>query len=368
MAFLDRVLDEPSYGYRRGDALYVPTNAEIVREFFSRLSLLRSRKNWLPAFTWASNLALAIPLVVFLRFYFSWWLVAVGFVYSMVVLGSHGTIWLHRYSTHRAYRFRNGFFRALCRNLVIKIVPEETYVVSHHVHHRLSELPGDPYNSKAGFLYCFLADVNHQGVAKDLSEGDYDRLCGLLRHTGLRMNSFASYERWGSVAHPLSTVAHYALNWAVWYGVFYLIGGHALATALFGSAFVWALGVRTFNYAGHGSGKDLRREGVDFNTDDHAINQLWPGFVAGEWHSNHHLYPGGARAGFLRHQVDFAWYFIWSWAQVGAIASYHDFKADFLRDHYHPYLLQKSASTPRSRKSDSAERPHTQPSAASDSP
>lgn len=338
MSFLDRVLDEPSYGYRRDNALYVPTKGEIFREFLRRLNPLSSRKNWLSAFTWTSNLALAIPLVLFARWYFSWSLFALGFVYSMVVLGTHGTIWLHRYSTHRAYRFRNGFFRALCRNLVIKIVPEETYVVSHHVHHRLSELPGDPYNSKAGFLYCFLADVNHQGVAKDLNEVDYERLCGLLRHTGLRTNSFAGYRKWGSVCHPASTIAHYALNWAFWYGAFFLIGGHALALAMFGSAFVWAMGVRTFNYAGHGSGKDLRRAGTDFNTDDHAINQLWPGFVAGEWHSNHHLYPGGARAGFLRHQVDLAWYFVWAWHRLGAISSYHDFKADFLRDHYQPYL------------------------------
>jgi stearoyl-CoA desaturase (delta-9 desaturase) len=259
----------------------------------------------------------------------------------MVVLGTHGTIWFHRYSTHRAYTFRNAWLRTLCRNLVIKIVPEETYVISHHVHHRYSDQPGDPYNAQAGFLYCFLADVNHQGVAKDLSESDYDRVCGLLRHTGLRINSYASYQKWGSVCHPASTIAHYALNWAFWYGAFYLVGGHALALALFGSAHVWAMGVRTFNFAGHGSGKDARVEGVDFSTEDLSVNQLWPGYVAGEWHSNHHLYPGSARCGFRRHQVDLAWYFIWSWAQLGAISSYRDFKADFVRDHWQPYLFKK---------------------------
>jgi sn-1 stearoyl-lipid 9-desaturase len=341
MPFLDRVLDEPSYGFRRDGVLYVPTQREIWREFFSRLNPFASRKNWLSVFTWASNLALAIPLVLFATYYFSWPLVALGFVYSMVVMGTHGTIWLHRYSTHRAYRFRNGFFRAVCRNLVIKIVPEETYVISHHVHHRYSDQPGDPYNAQAGFLYCFLADVNHQGVAKDLNESDYERLCGLLRHTGLRINSYASYQKWGSVCHPVSTIAHYALNWAFWYGAFYLLGGHALALAMFGSAHVWAMGVRTFNFAGHGSGKDARVEGIDFNTEDLSINQIWPGYVAGEWHSNHHLYPGSARCGFLRYQVDFAWYFVWTWSQLGAIASYRDFKSDFMRDHWQPYLFKK---------------------------
>jgi fatty-acid desaturase len=337
MSFLERVLDEPSYGFRRGGALYVPSTGEIWREFFARLNVVKTRKNWLALFGWSATLLLLVPLALFLRFHFSWPLVALGFVYSMVVLGSHGTVWLHRYSTHRAYRFRHPWVAALCRNLVIKIVPEEIYVVSHHVHHRYAELPGDPYNAHAGWLYCFLADVNHQTISKDLSESEYALVCGMLRHTGVRMNSYAGYLRWGSVCHPAFACAHYALNWLFWYGAFFLIGGHALALAMFGSAAVWGLGVRTFNYAGHGGGDDKRREGVDFNVDDQAINQLWPGIVAGEWHSNHHLYPGSARTGFLRYQVDFAWYFIWLMARVGAVSSYRDSKADFLRDHYAPY-------------------------------
>ncbi len=346
MALLDRVLDEPSYGFRREGLLYAPSAKEIWREFFRKLDPRHLRKNWLSLFTWSCHLGLALPLVMFARDYFSWTLLAVGFVYSMIVLGSHGTVWLHRYSTHRAFRFRNGFFRALCRNLVIKLIPEETYVISHHVHHKYSDQPGDPYNARAGFLYCFLADVNHQGISKQLDAADYARVCDMLKHTGLRMNDFAHYQRWGTVCHPASTVLHYALNWSFWYAAFFLVGGHALALALFGSACVWAFGVRTFNFAGHGSGKDLRREGEDFNQDDLAINQLWPGYVAGEWHSNHHLYPGSARCGFKRHQVDLAWYFIWTWARLGAIASYRDNKPEFERDYLRPYLRQQANAAP----------------------
>ena len=53
-------------------------------------------------------------------------------------------------------------------------------------------------------------------------------------------------------------MVHFALNWGFWYAVFFLLGGHALAVTLFGSAGVWALGVRTFNYEGHGKGSDRR--------------------------------------------------------------------------------------------------------------
>ena len=146
MAFIDRVLDPPSYGYCRNGEFYVPSKREIFNEFFWRLNLLRCRKNWLSVFSWVSSLSFAVPLYFFLFHYFSWPLLVLGFVYSMVILGSHGTFWFHRYSTHQAFQFRNKVWRTLCRNLVIKIIPEEVYVISHHVHHRHSEKPGDPYN------------------------------------------------------------------------------------------------------------------------------------------------------------------------------------------------------------------------------
>jgi stearoyl-CoA desaturase (delta-9 desaturase) len=131
------------------------------------------------------------------------------------------------------------------------------------------------------------------------------------------------------------------LNWGFWYGVLYLLGGHALATAIFGWAGVWAIGVRTFNYEGHGRGSDRRRSGIDFNRIDKSVNQAWPGYVAGEWHNNHHLYPNSARSGFLAHQVDLPWLLIRMLAGLGAITSYRDFKSAFLRDHYQPWLIQR---------------------------
>jgi stearoyl-CoA desaturase (delta-9 desaturase) len=251
-------------------------------------------------------------------------------------MGSHGTFWLHRYCTHRAFKFRNRWIAQIARNLVIKVIPEEVYVVSHYVHHQFCEQPGDPYNVHGGWLYCFLADVNHQAIRKDLTEKDYEHLCRLMNHTGVRLNSYSQYLRWGSLCHPAWTVLHYALNWTFWYGAFYLLGGHALATALFGWAGVWAIGVRTYNFDGHGRGKDQRREGSDFNRADLSVNQLWPGYVAGEWHNNHHLYPNGARSGFLSYQLDLPWLLIRTLASVGAISSYRDYRADFFRDHYEP--------------------------------
>ena len=312
------------------------------------MNVLRDRRNWPAVTNWFWSLAGLPFLIVFFTHYFSWWLVLAGFLYSMVIMGSYGTVWLHRYSTHRAYTFSNRFSRFVTRNLVPKILLEETYVVSHHVHHACPDQPGDPYNSPFGFLYCFLADVNHQLISRDLSESDYARTSRLLRHTGVHLNSYAQYKRWGSIAHPAWTILHFALSWGFWFCVFVLLGGPALACALLGSAAVWAVGVRTFNFDGHGKGKDLRREGVDFNWKDLSINRAWPGIVAGEWHNNHHLYPNGARSGFLRRQIDLPWYYIRLLHRLGGVATFRDPRARFLDEHYRPYLERKrqGAATP----------------------
>lgn len=343
-SWLLRALELPSYGYtREGGALVVPTTGQLVRELFWRLNVFRDRKNWVVAWSWLTTWILAVPLVLFFVKYWSLPLMFAGAVYGMVVLGSHGTLYYHRFATHRAYRFSNAFSRFIVKNMVIKLIVEEAYVVSHHVHHLVSEQPGDPYNVNGGFLYCFLADANHQGVAKDLDERDYNRIARLVSHAGVSVNSYAQYRRWGSIARPAATVASFVLNWMFWYGVLYALGGNALATAIFGGACVWAVGVRTFNFDGHGAGQDKRRDGIDFHRGDRSLNQLWPGYVAGEWHNNHHLYPNGARSGFLPYQLDLPWLFIRFYSAVGGIASYRDRKAQFLRDHYAPWLAARGA-------------------------
>jgi len=342
MNFLDRVLDPPSYGFLKDGKLYVPTQAELWREFFTRLNIFKSRKNWLAAFSWFSALVFAPFLIIFLFHYFSWKLLIIGFIYSMVLLGTHGTVYLHRYGTHHAFTFSNKVWLFFVRHLVIKIIPEEVYIVSHHVHHYISEKPGDPYNVYGGWLYCFLADVNHQAIARDLDPEEYARVAALVSHTGVKANSYQQYQKWGSICHPLWTILTFALNWAFWLGAFYLLGGWPLVFAIFGWTEIWAIGIRTYNYSGHGGGKDLRREGDDFDRSNLSINQVWPGMVTGEWHNNHHLYPNGIRAGFLPYQWDYAYLFICFYRSVGGIDTWRDHKDQFYATHYEPYLKQKA--------------------------
>ena len=343
MSFLDHVLQKPSYGWKdeRG-VLIKPSARQIFSEFFSRLNIVETRKNWLPFFSWLKVLCLAPFFVIFLIYFLSWWTVLSAFLYSMIIMGTHGTVWHHRYCTHGAFTFRNKFWRFVTQNLTVSVIPEEIYVISHHVHHAKSDQPGDPYNAQAGFLYCFLADVNHQPIAKDLSEDCYNRVRRLMQHTGVKANTYRQYQRWGSYVNPGRAVLSWLLNWSFWYLAFYLIGGHALACSLFGAAGFWAVGVRTFNYEGHGKGKDKQREGTDYSQKDKSINQAWPGIVAGEWHNNHHLFPKSARSGFKPSQIDLAWYYIKFLSLLGAVSHYRDSKNQFYEQYHRPYLENKS--------------------------
>lgn len=332
MALLDYILQKPSYGWAdENGQLIIPSTGQLFREAFSRVNVFKTKKNWISFVGWFVILCMAPFLFLFVFKFFTWWGLVAAIFYMMIIMGTHGTIWLHRYGTHKAYKFSSPFWRFITQNLVIKTIPEEIYIISHHVHHAKSDLPGDPYNPRAGFWYCMLADVNHQNISKDLSEEDYKRTAGLLQHTGIKANTYKEYLKWGSVATPTYTITRWLLNWVFWYTLLYLIGGHSLATALFSGAMIWLVFVRAFNYTGHGGGKEKHVEGLDFDRRNLSINQTRPGMFTGEWHNNHHLYPGSARAGFLPNQLDLAWIYIYCMYKLGAVSSYHDSKKEFLK-------------------------------------
>ena len=330
--FIDRILQAPSYGWTNAQGeLSVPTTGQLWKEMFSRCNIFKGRRNWISFASLTMIGLMSLFLVTFLVNYISWPLVAAIVVYAMIIMGTHGTIWYHRYGTHKSYTFSHPIWRVITQNLVIRTLPEEIYVVSHHVHHSKSDHPGDPYNPQAGLLYCMLAEFNHQRIAPDLSEAEYKKVQHFMNHTGVPLNSYAAYQRWGSVTAPLGHVIAWVLNWAFWYTALYFIGGHALATALFSAALLWFVGVRAFNYTGHGKGEVKHRDGIDFDRTNLSINQTRPGLFAGEWHNNHHLYPGSARAGFLPGQLDLAWIYIRALSYLGMVSSYRDSKKEFLR-------------------------------------
>ncbi len=332
MAFIDQLLQEPSYGWTHPDGTLVkPDLKTLYKEAFRNINIFRSKKNWITLISWLMAVCLFPFFVVFIIKYITWQLSIIAVFYAMIIMGTHGTVWFHRYCTHNAYKFSSPFWRVFTQNLVLRTFPEETYVISHHVHHVKSDEPGDPYNPKAGLMYCMLSDVNHQSINKNLSEKDYKKAAHFLRNSGVKINSYQQYQTWGSVSSPFYIVALWLLNWSLWFCIFFMIGGPGLVCACFTGAMFWFVLVRAFNYTGHGKGEEMHKDGIDFDRSNLSINQDRPGLFAGEWHNNHHLYPGSARAGFLPYQIDLAWIYIYSMHKLGGVASYHDSKADFMK-------------------------------------
>ena len=68
---------------------------------FLRLNVVRDRRNWMPFFSWLTVAVLAVPFTLFFTHFLTWGNFAIAFVYSMVILGTHGTVWYHRYDALR---------------------------------------------------------------------------------------------------------------------------------------------------------------------------------------------------------------------------------------------------------------------------
>ncbi len=234
MAFIDEILQTPSYGWMDARGVFLkPTTSQLFKEAFSRINVFRTRKNWITLISWFMAACMFPLFVIFLIYFLTWKTAIVLVVYAMVIMSTHGTIWFHRYCTHKSYRFSHPLFRLITQNLVIKTFPEEIYVISHHVHHVKSDEPGDPYNPMGGFMYCMLSDVNHQSISKDLSREKYQRVRNFLSHTGVGLNSFEQYQTWGSVSKPFYVISLWILNWTFWYRYFVVAGRKRTCSGLF---------------------------------------------------------------------------------------------------------------------------------------
>jgi len=309
----------------------------ILRSWLRNTNVFADRQKWLAFLCWHGQM---LPLIVVSFIFFCFYVTPGRFLiylfYMLVNMGMGGTLWAHRYTTHHSYIFRDNlwgkFWMLVAQNLVIKVVPDELYAISHHIHHAMPEKPGDPYNSEGGLLYCFLADANHQPISLDLKEEEYAVTSQLLAHVPMYRNTYEEYKYWGSVSNPADIVLRQFLNWVMHYAICCMVpgGGHWLAVTQFAAAGLWAVGIRTFNFDSHGQGKVMHEDGVDFHRRDLSTNQFIPGTVSGEWHNNHHLFPRSANCGFLWWQFDGTFQIIKLMYLLGGVKSYRDDRQRFL--------------------------------------
>ena len=216
-----------------------------------------------------------------------------GALYVVRMFGVTGGY--HRYFAHRTYRTSRWFQFVLAFLAQTSAQKGALWWAAHHrTHHKLSDKPGDPHNSKRGFWY------SHVGwILDDNNQTDYSKIKDLAKYPELvYLNLFPN------IATLLLAVAVWA-----WLGGSGLFIGFALSTVL-----LWH-GTFTINSLSHMLGKPR------YDADDESKNNFWLALITlGEgWHNNHHYFMSSTRQGFFWWEIDITYYVLKALSWVGLV-------------------------------------------------
>ena len=224
----------------------------------------------------------------------------VMFAMMYVACGLGITVGYHRLFSHRSFKTTPAI-RAVLAVLGAMTIqgPLTQWVTDHRKHHAHSDDHGDPHSPHVG------------------RRGEHGRVVGLWwSHMGwlFRTKGMERGEQWGRDLYADTLIRRIDRLYMLWValsvGLPFLVGYAVRGTVIGGvETMVWAGLIRIFlfqhatwciNSVCHTYGKRTYR------TDDHSRN-VWllalPSF--GEaWHNNHHAFPGSARHGLDRRQLD----------------------------------------------------------------
>jgi stearoyl-CoA desaturase (delta-9 desaturase) len=245
---------------------------------------------------------LAIPLV-------GWSVLSLGVAALLYVVRALGiTVVYHRGLAHRSFRMSRPV--QVVGSAVAASAAQRGplwWVANHRRHHRYADRPGDPHSPvvdgllRSHLLWMF-SDANQefdQSAVADLAAYRELRLLDRYQHAApvaLAAGAFAAGVLVGRLAPGTGVTGPQLLVW-----------GFCVSTVL-----LWH---STFavNSLAHRFGR--RR----FETRDDSRNLWWLALLTmGEgWHNNHHRFPGSARHGLARREVDPSWWLISALARVG---------------------------------------------------
>ena len=306
------MLHTPTYGHP-GPVPHTPGTWQVWAEWFDALNFRKDRTRLL---------ALANALYHFATFViFAWFLIAhfsVAAVVTVALIGSfigtiYNTVWYHRYCSHQAYKFSSIWFARAFLWTNPLFLREECYVIPHRIHHAKSDEPGDPYGPHLGWLGSYLATETVQKMNRNITFSEYERLVKSLAHVGFLSNSYAQYQRTGSVENLWYWFARVIFACLFWCGLAWVVAGWWGVWAWLSGAFLFTFLVRDFNFRGHGTFTGTEQHGK-------PVNQFLYGLTVGEWHENHHNYPRLARSGLRWWQVDVPYWVILAMKSCGIVS------------------------------------------------
>lgn len=216
------------------------------------------------------------------------------------------TIGYHRYFSHRSFKTSRAFQFVLAFCAETSAQKGVLWWAAHHrVHHRYSDLPGDPHSPKQGFWESHML-----WILRDFS-GPTGEIRDFEKFPELRL-----LDTFHLVPPALLAVA-----------LFFLGGMPALIWGFFVSTVLLWHGTFLVNSLNHVWGS--RR----YETSDTSRNN---GFLAlltmGEgWHNNHHHYMSSANQGFFWWEIDLSYALIRGLSALGLVHDVRTPPATFLR-------------------------------------
>jgi len=205
------------------------------------------------------------------------------------------------------------------------IFREESYVFPHHVHHQQTESSSDPYGPHRGWLGSFFAPELYQRLHPSMTQEEFNSILCKIRHIGIRVNSYELFRRTGCVERLSHYICRVVVSQLFWITTIMILGGYAYLTAFYSAIVAATVLIRDFNWRGHGGNQQhSKTTGWDFNTRTLARNTRFYGYIAAEWHDNHHQYPFSANTGFLPNQPDMAFQIIKILHKLAIVKSYAD--------------------------------------------
>jgi stearoyl-CoA desaturase (delta-9 desaturase) len=221
-------------------------------------------------------------------FFIDWRAIAIAVVLNWMALCLGIGMSYHRLLTHRGYKCPKWveYFLTLCATLALEGGPI-FWVATHRIHHKYSDLPGDPHSPHEGGYWAHVGWI----------------LVGESKHTNTRLMAKFAPDLAKDKVHCLISRFHYVPTVVIGAGLFAIGGWPFLLWPTFfritaGLHFTWLV-----NSATHMWGS--RR----FETRDDSRNSWWVALLTfGEgWHNNHHAHPVSVRHGLAWYELDITW-------------------------------------------------------------
>ncbi len=310
----------------------LPSKKEILEEWFDSINIFKHKEaigsittllhyGFCIAITvtyWLSNLSINTAL----------W--TVGFL--LLIAHFYHTFWYHRYCSHKAFTFSSKLFPFLLQWSNPLLIKEETYIIPHFVHHKLSDLPHDPYGPHLGATGTILATESAHHFNREMSDGAFKHCQMLVEHIPTNWQSKEKFESNGSLEAPsLYVLRLFVVNllWVILFAA--ILKQPALLGAWYAATILFLILLRDFNYRGHDEAVDKQDED---KVDKHslAVNQWFYGYLASEWHDNHHRYSASAKCGFKRFEIDVSFFITRALKKIGIIKAFVDSSASYAKN------------------------------------